>query len=704
MYKKDKAGVVTPRSVQKYSEKQSLIVSCLRFVAALVSVVLPSSAFAADEPSTFIEPYTEPFIDVDEWRDTPMRHRYVHGGFKDTELRFSFYFPEKDQYEGRFFQPLQAVSGNENMAPMALYQASGVGFAINSGGYLVESNQGSRDMFGGSSDANAAVAMYSRVVAAQMYGDHRPYGYVYGGSGGAFKTLGCVENHAGVWDGSVPFVHGSPVAIPYVFTVQAHAMRVLDGKFPQIVDAIEPGGSGDMYAGLNDEEKAALKEVTAMGFPPRAWFNEKKIAFGYTGVFTSLVDFVRLADRTYFDDFWIKPGYLGANPPPSLQRARIRQDTKISALIMPNEAREMGLPLTMSANQTNSGVEFPAALRVANMPKGNLQGATIIMKSGKAKDAIFYVAGAFGGVLMIGFGAGSFQAMANIRAGDEITIDNSIYLALQTYHRHQVQAPEFYVWDQFKDDDGKPIYPQRPRPLPSQQSGGSSMSGNYHGKMIVMQALMDEAAYPWQADWYRSKVKATLGSEFDNRYRLYYIDNTMHTTQYAAPGDPRPVATTRVISYQGALQQTLRDLSNWVEQGIEPPQGTRYNVVDGQVIVPDAAKERLGIQPVVTLKANGAQRADVQVGEAVEFSAVIEAPPKAGKIVKAEWDFDGAGGYPRKEEFEHGKEKVTVATTYRFSEPGTYFPALRVSSEKNGDINSEYALVQNLGRVRVIVK
>jgi hypothetical protein len=113
----------------------------------------------------------------------------------------------------------------------------------------------------------SAVATYSRVLAAQMYGPHRPYGYVYGGSGGAFKTLSCVENTKGVWDGSVPFVHGSPVSLPNAFTVQAHAMRVLQRKFPQIVDAIEPGGGGDMYAGLTVEEREALAEVTRMGFP-----------------------------------------------------------------------------------------------------------------------------------------------------------------------------------------------------------------------------------------------------------------------------------------------------------------------------------------------------------------------------------------------------------------------------------------------------
>jgi hypothetical protein len=319
--------------------------------------------------------YAEPFIDIDEWRDAPVRHRYVHGGFRQSELLFSFYFPPVEAYGGRFFQPLQAISGNENSAPMAMNQAFGVDFAIASGGYLVESNQGSRDMFGGSAEANAAAAQYSRTLAAQMYGAHRPYGYVYGGSGGAFKTLGCVETFADVWDGSVPFVHGTPVSIPHFFTVQAHAMRILGPRFGQIVDALEPGGCGDMYAGLSDEEVEALREITRFGFPPRAWFNFRRIAFGYTGVFTTLVDRIVDGDPTYFDDFWTKPGYLGADPPASLQAARIQHATRISALVMPDEARQLGLPLTMATAQTRTGVDFPAALRLEDLPGGNLQGA-----------------------------------------------------------------------------------------------------------------------------------------------------------------------------------------------------------------------------------------------------------------------------------------------------------------------------------------
>ena len=647
--------------------------------------------------------YKDPFIDIDEWRDAPVRHRYVHGGFRGTELLFSFYLPPKEHYEGRFFQPLQAVSGNENMAPMAMYQAAGVGFALESGGYLVESNQGSRNMFGGSAEANAAVAEYSRALAAEMYGKHRPYGYVYGGSGGAFKTLGCVENIPGVWDGSIPFVHGTPVSIPYFFTVQAHAMRILGPKFPQIVDALDPGGTGDMYASLTEEERDALLEVTRFGFPPRAWFNFQKIAFGYTGVFTVLVDRIVDGDPTYFQDFWSQPGYLGFHPPESLTKAHIQHQTKIAALVMPDEARAIGLPLTMPAAQTQSGVNFPAALKIADLPQGNLQGASIIVKSGGAQGHIFYIAGVIRDLVMIGFGAGHFQAMAALRPGDEIQIDNSIYLATQTYHRHQIPGPEYYVWNQYKGPDGKPLYPQRPL-LPGQevQSGGATQSGRFHGKVIVMQALWDEAAYPWSADWYRTRVKAALGPQFEDRYRLYYVDNTMHTTQNAGPNDPRPVATTRVISYQGVLQQALRDLVAWVEKGVAPPESTTYKVVDGQVIVPPSAAERKGVQPVVSVQANGGTRTDAKVGETVDFRAVAEAPPNAGVIVKAEWDFEGAGEYPIVSEIKP-QSSVAVRVKYAFSEPGTYFPALRVTLNRHGNANSPYAQVQNLGRVRVVV-
>jgi hypothetical protein len=39
-----------------------------------------------------------PYVDVDEWRDDPVPHRYVHGGFGDTDTRFAFQFPPAELY------------------------------------------------------------------------------------------------------------------------------------------------------------------------------------------------------------------------------------------------------------------------------------------------------------------------------------------------------------------------------------------------------------------------------------------------------------------------------------------------------------------------------------------------------------------------------------------------------------------------------
>ena len=37
--------------------------------------------------------FSQPYVDVDEWRDKPVRHRYVHGGFTGTEHSFLVLLP-----------------------------------------------------------------------------------------------------------------------------------------------------------------------------------------------------------------------------------------------------------------------------------------------------------------------------------------------------------------------------------------------------------------------------------------------------------------------------------------------------------------------------------------------------------------------------------------------------------------------------------
>src|ERR1700691_2913280 len=82
------------------------------------------------------------YVDVDEWRDAPLRHRYVHGGFEGTDTRFSLYFPPEESYKGRllfFFEG--GLGGHETNAIGPLgFRSLELAFAC--GGYLAESNSG----------------------------------------------------------------------------------------------------------------------------------------------------------------------------------------------------------------------------------------------------------------------------------------------------------------------------------------------------------------------------------------------------------------------------------------------------------------------------------------------------------------------------------------------------------------------------------
>jgi hypothetical protein len=181
---------------------------------------------------------------------------------------------------------------------------------------------------------------------------------------------------------------------------------------------------------------------------------------------------------------------------------------------------------------------------------------------------------------------------------------------------------------------------------------------------------------------------------------------------------------THTVSYLGVLQQALLDLSDWCEKGIAPAATTNYKIVDGQVVIPPTANERKGIQPVVTVKANGSKRAEVKVGEPVTFTVLVEVPKGMGKVVTAVWNFEGlpddfeknyfhawnfatSNAFPVKAAFtptDKMGSTVTVKTTYTFTKPGTYFPTLRVASQRQGDAKTPYTRIQNLDRVRVVVK
>ncbi|MDR0387969.1 MAG: hypothetical protein LBH57_08010, partial [Treponema sp.] len=660
--------------------------------------------------------FQKPYLDADEWREGAVRYHYIHGGFEGTETRFSLYFPDKDAYKGRFFHFVAPMQGSENASQVLEGEEDKIAFALTHGAYFVETNMGVGGDFGPIADptiiyrASAAAAEYSREVAAKLFGPHRPFGYIYGGSGGGFKSTSCFES-TGAWDGAAPYVIGTPMAIPNCFTVRAHAKRVLRHKLPLIADAAEPGG-GDRYADLNGEERAALEEVTRMGFPPQSWFCWKTLDDGALPVLTPAI---QAMDPSYYEDFWKIPGYLGADPKGSAVRDRIQHKTTVKAVHLPRRIREAPLATEKTGvddawqrlARGDDGLDSRPFIEAESLPdRDYLAGLSLVIKSGGAAGFKTTVEALEGNRIIPGafFGQDELlDALAKLKAGDEILLDNSDYIAIQTYHRHQVPDASYAVWDQFRDEKGEPLYPQRPLltgPLICRGGAGSLQSGKFRGKMIVVAALMDMDALPWQPDWYRARVKEHLGEREGEQFRLWYIDRAFH-------GDTAQTADhLHVVTYIGALHQALLDLAAWVEQGVAPPESTAYTLADGQLTVPSGAKERRGIQPVVHLEVNGAEGAEVKTGEAAGFSARVELPPGAGKLISAEWSFEGEPDYPVKGVFSNMSEdgaSAAVLAIHRFYQSGTYFPVLRVRSSRTGSAGDIFTQVRNLRRVRVVV-
>jgi hypothetical protein len=476
--------------------------------------------------------FNQPYTDVDEWRDTPVRHRYVDGGFKGSEVKFSFHFPPREQIQRRFIQYLTSVPVSENATQGAKGEFNTIAFAIESVGYFVESNLGGFAATGGPGvdvdptiagyRVSAASAQYSRTPAAQMYGAHQTYGYYFGGSGGPYGNIAGVQKY-GCLGRIGPFIMPSPMAVPNVYSVRLNAMRLLGDRFRDVVDAIEPGGSGKIYATLDGEQRQALLEATRFGFPPRGWFNWE--AMGQSA-FAILNMQVVQNDPTYFTDFWKVPGYLGVNPPPSLLCDGIQHRTRVLRAI--------------------------------------------------------------------------------------------------------------------KSDQ-------------SSRRGGRS-------------GACDLTAQP----------------------------------RRCGRGPPTPVANNHVINYQRHLLQALRDLSAWVERGVPPPETTNYRVNDGQITVAERAADRKGIQPAITLTANSGARAEVRVGQPVEFVGKIETPPGTGSVIAAAWDFDGSGAFAENSTFDQAR-RVRIGKTHVHGAPGTYNVALRGVSQRQGNGETPFARLNNLARVRVVV-
>lgn len=688
--------------------------------------------------------YSKPYIDADEMRERDMPDgsrkpfRYIHGGFEGTKAKFVFCFPIKEEYKGRFYQYLCPFPGpDEEVASLARSgEDDTIAFCLQNGAYFIETNMESAAAFGGHPEphriwkSSAAAAEYSRQVAREYYGCGRPYGYVFGGSGGGYKTIACIEN-TNAWDGACPYVIGSPYSLPNTITLHVQGMRTLRHVMGKIVDALDAGGSGDMYEGLNEDEAKMLKEVTLMGFPPQAWFMEAAGRWD-DGSLPVLMPGIRQHDPQYFKDFWEKPGYLGTEPGSNAIRDRLQFKSKVVSVHLPGEK-------LAETEEYSNGVDTAwkkalvdgggAWIELEEVPQGEdlyLKGVNIGFETGAAVGKNMLLGDMKGSGITIGmcYGMDNMEeVLKSIQPGDIVTLDNSDYIAVQSYYRHQVPPDAgFHAWDQFRKEDGTPAIPQRDDIMgPGFCGTGTVQEGTIQGKVILTQALMDESTCPWCGDWYRSAVRRAKGNEDD--FRIYYYERCLH-------GDVSALDTDMIVNYIGGLKQALLDISDWVERGIEPRQSSVYEMEGGCVHIAGTARERKGIQPVITLTANGGACAHVKVGEPVVLEAVAQVPEGAGKVTEIRFSFSDPmfGTYAKKIEagdpmsfLEQGRSGRVEGTldTYvteeglqagracaqtSYDKSGTYFATAFVKSQRRGDKQDAFTQVRNLARARVVVE
>ncbi len=677
--------------------------------------------------------FGRPYIDADEWRDEPVPHRYVHGGFEGTTTRFALRFPPEGTWQGRMYQPLEgANAGNEDFFASPLGQdLGGLATTFRLGGYHVESNMGHvgdvMDPKAGPDPtiygwrAAAETGRFSKHVAQQILGARPAYSYVWGGSGGARRSPLCLAYAPDVWDAAMPFMgdasdgaHGDFHLLRTVaqhFTAMFNVQRLLGPKIYDVVDAMLPGGSGDPFAGLDTHARGELATLYRLGYPNG---DEFMIAqpMGQMWLWTSYAERLQREHPAYWEAFWTKPGHVGHDEPQYVEPDLIDVHTTVVRTITPaellHEERFAGSDYRrlrgMAAVIGGMGMmDKPLAVELADVPDGYRMGAGVTIESGAGAGRQLYAMSAVDNVFFCdGEGEASNRRFRGVEPGDRVHLSNRAFLAYCYMYRHHLADDAAY--DSLRQA-GRPIYPQYEIPE-SSPFMGTVHTGLFEGKMLWLHHTHDASLWPSQGIGMRNNVRRERGDAADDYFCLRWTENAEHVPPRQAASPPGRDNKTWLIDYHPVLEQSLADLQRWVEDGVRPAE-TTFEYDDGQINLPPSAAERGGIQPVVNVTANGGSRADIAVGDTVTLTVRAEVPPGAGTIIGVRWDFDGAGAYPHR----HGRDEVDgsataveLSVTHTFSVAGTWFPTALVESHRDGDVDATARRIPNLASARVMVE
>jgi hypothetical protein len=679
--------------------------------------------------------FGKPYIDRDELRDQPIPHRNVHGGFEGTDTRFSFYFPSKENYKGRMFQPLEgAHAGHEDAFAGPMGQLLGglqmIGQRL--GGYMVESNSGhiGDDIDKRAGDdptlysyrASIESARFSKHVAAQVYGKPPQYSYVWGGSGGGRRSPGCLEYGPDVYAGALPFMgggniepHGTksrvrseqPLCFGSMFNVQRLLTRA--GKLESVIDATQPGGSGNPFEGLTNHEREELANLYRLGYPRG---DEFMIAnpMGQIWLWTSIADMLLEEDGDYFESFWTRPGYVGHDSPEHVRGDLIDVTLPVSRIVRtsdllqdaafagPEYAAVRTLAGLMAA--ASNRYDLPVAIEVKGVGDGYRQGAGVRIMSGKATGRQMYAMNTCGDLFFCdGRREANILRFTDVAVGDQVHIDNRAFLAFCYSYRHHISPDPAF---DFLRLNGAPIYPQHGLPLQSPLMG-VPYCGQYEGKLLWVHHTHDSSLWPPQGVIYEeATIRAQGPQRAKERFCLRWTENAEHISPSFLPTSSKRATSTWLIDYMPIIEQSLVDLCDWAERGIVPA-GTTYTFSDGKVTLPATASERGGIQPVASVMVNGSPRADVKVNTPVTLELDAAVPPAGGTIIAVEWSLDGSGEFTAEPGINGQARSLKLSKIHRYAKPGVYFATARVTSHRDGDVSAQSRRLVNVASARIVV-
>jgi hypothetical protein len=612
------------------------------------------------------------------------------------QQNYVFRFPAKEFWRNRSFEGQHPTGGGVVDNRMAFVNGA---FSVNWMSASIPNAVASHRH-------EAAATKVAKAMANKLYGNTaKIYSYFWGCSGGGTVAMAAAENVTGIWDGVEPQCIGTSGDAPYhSFYWQAHyTMAIPAAKADAIAAAAVPGGTGDIYAGLNAEEKAVLDEFLSAGYPLPIIGNHFKSL-------TPLVDpiDIRLADPTYEYDFWTKPGYAGVNPPNYLKAAHVDGWATIADITRDAAGNPTAIrfdPATFPKLGTvgdnyleywvyaaDGKTRLIDPVRAVGVPTDNKRRFSLMGKLDPA-TATLTLTGTLdqvmGPPLPI---VNSPVLLGGLKVGSKVRVNNDFILAMYFYPRYS-NIPGGRSYDQYRKADGSPKYPQRPDISVLSHSnyrtmGGRIETGDIKTKVMIIEGRSDNLSWPIFNASYAQRIQRTLGMpKADQMMRFYLHDNGRHA---------------RGGGEEGVFQQSIQDLMAWAEKGVAPPPSTRFTIRNGQVIPPDNAVERGGLQPVMSLTANGVSRATVSVGQPVTLAAKLEMPPKTGLIVRYAWTVNGADETAT---VIKPQPLVDVNRSIAFDKPGTYVVRLTVDGQRDGLVNpANMTLMQNWKEVRVVVQ